>query len=471
MGTLTVILLCGTALVAGAAVAYFLSSRHIAALKSDLAALAEQLGASKSENMVLRSKNEMLEASKAEDEARFAAARAEDSARFEANKEEERKSFEKTREEDKKNYSEALSKQQEKFDETVAKMTAQLKTATEEMLKQRQQEFSASSKENIGQVVMPLKETIEKMKQALNDTTLKQTEMSGDMKVRIEDMMKHSEAARKSADELAYALRHKSKVQGDWGETVLDELLASQGLTKGVHYSVQETLRDSSGKTVSNEGGRIMRPAVILLLDTTRDVIIDSKVSLSAFLDYVNAENDEDRKRALANHVASLNGHVNELSKKDYSSYVKAPKVRMDYVIMFVPNSAALWTAMEAQPDLWRNAMKKNVYIADEQTLYAALRIIDMTWMQIAQAQNQEKVFELANEMLDRVGQFVRKYDDIGSALERAQKVYDEGRRKLEPTGQSITTTCRKLTKLGAKTSIKNPIPQLAAVDAGDEEL
>ena len=137
----------------------------------------------------------------------------------------------------------------------------------------------------------------------------------------------------------------------------------------------------------------------------------------------------------------------------------------MDYVIMFVPHSAALWTALNAQPDLWRNAMSQNVFIADEQTLFAALRIINLTWTQIAQAQNHEKVYALANEMLERVGQFMKKYDAIGQALKRATQAYEEGGNKLAPSGQSILTTCVKLQKLGAKQSDKNPIPQLTDID------
>ena len=140
---------------------------------------------------------------------------------------------------------------------------------------------------------------------------------------------------------------------------------------------------------------------------------------------------------------------------------------------MFVPHTGALWTALNAQPDLWRRAMDKNVFIADEQTLFAALRIINLTWTQIAQAQNHEKVYALANEMIDRVGQFMKKYQAIGKALDSASKAYEEGEKKLQPSGQSILQTCGKLVKLGAKQSDKNPLPQLMDIDdipaIGDE--
>ena len=273
--------------------------------------------------------------------------------------------------------------------------------------------------------------------------------------------MLHSEAARKSADELANALKHGTKVQGDWGETVLNELLESQGLVSGIHYDIQSLIRDERGNVIKNETGSMLRPDIILHLDQKRDVVIDSKVSLTSFIDYVNADNEEERNKFLKAHIDSLWKHVTELAAKDYSSYIKYPKLRIDYVIMFVPNTGALWAALNVDTGLWRRAMEKNVFIADEQTLFAALRIINMTWSQIEQAQNHEKVYDLANEILDRVGQFVKKYEAIGKALENASKAYEEGERKLSPSGQSILQTCAKLEKLGARQSDKNPLPML----------
>lgn len=362
-------------------------------------------------------------------------------------------------------HQEAMQAQQQRFEEMMAKVQAQLKSATDDMLRQRQKEFSESSQQGLGQIVTPLRETIDKMKQAMSDSALKQTELSGQLKANIEQMIRQSEAARQSAEELTRAFKHGSKVQGDWGERVLSELLDSQGLTQGVHYDVQTYIRDVQGNIVTDDRGAMMRPDVILHLDQRREVIIDSKVSMTAFMDYVNAETETERDRFLKQHVDSVWNHVKELSTKDYSSYIQSPKVRMDYVIMFVPHSGALWAALNAQPDLWRRAMEKNVFMADEQTLFAALRIINLTWTQIAQAQNHEKVYALAAEMLDRVGQFMKRYQAIGKALETATKAYEDGEKKLMPSGPSILQTCAKLTKLGAKQSDKNPLPQLMDID------
>ncbi|MBP5196393.1 MAG: DNA recombination protein RmuC [Bacteroidaceae bacterium] len=336
----------------------------------------------------------------------------------------------------KNHYEELLRSQQKHFEETLSRVTAEIKLSTDEMLKERQKEFAETSTHDISQIVTPLKESLHKM-------------------------MHQSELTMRSADELVRVLHHGSKVQGDWGETILDELLESQGLTRGVHYDIQSSIRESTGQTVRTDSGATLRPDVILHLDHQREVIIDSKVSLTSFIDFVNAETEAERQQYLRAHVESLENHVKQLARKDYSSYIQPPKVRMDYVIMFVPNTGALWTALRERPDLWRRAMERNVFIADEQTLFAALRIVALTWKQIEQAENQQRVFSLATEMMDRVGQFMKKYQTIGKALDTAFKAYEEGERKLQPTGQSILQTCAKLQKLGAKQSSVNPLPQL----------
>lgn len=431
---------------------------------------SEQLEATKKEA------SELLAKTKAEAQQQLEAVKKEASEQLEATKKEASDLLAKTKAEAEAQQQKALAEkdaawndimkgQEQRFNETMARMSEQMKNATADMLKDRQKEFADSSNQQLGQIVNPLRETIDKMKQTMADTTLKQTEMSSVLKDNIERSMQQAMAAKKSAEELANALKHGSKVQGDWGEAVLNELLTSQGLVRGIHYDTQAVIRDAQGNTVHTDDGATLRPDVILHLDQRREVIIDSKVSLTAFLDYANADNEADRQRFLKTHIDSLQKHVKELSTKDYSAYVQPPKVRMDYVIMFVPHTGALWTALNAQPDLWRKAMEQNVFIADEQTLFAALRIISLTWTQIRQAENHEQVYRLANEMLDRVGQFMKKYTAIGKALKTATTAYDDAERKLQPSGQSILQTCAKLQKLGAKQSDKNPLPQLIDID------
>lgn len=382
-----------------------------------------------------------------------------------ASKEELRKRYQEELDARSQAHKEAMEALQARFDETIRKVSAQMKEETGEMLKSRQKEFSESSSQSLGQIVTPLKEHIAELKKAMEESGKEQVGLKGEMRQQIQNLMAHSDAARKSADELAAAFKHGSKVQGDWGETLLSELLTAQGLTEGVHFDTQAVIRDADGKVVHSESGATMRPDIILHLDERREVIIDSKVSLTAYVDYVNAENEQERQAFLKAHIESIQKHVKELSAKDYASYIKPPKVSAGYVIMFVPNAGALWTALNAEPSLWRKAADANVYIADEQSLYAALKIVSMTWTQVVQAQNHERVYELAAEMIERVGIFMEKYDAIGRALEKAGNEYEEGKKKLLPQGQSIINTSNKLIKLGAKNSDRHPIKALLDVD------
>lgn len=368
-------------------------------------------------------------------------------------------------------HKETLENLQKRFDETVEKMQEQLQNVTSRMLKDRQAEFEKSSKDGMAHILQPLETSIEEMRKAISDNTLRHTEFGGILNANIENMLRHSDAARESAERLTNALRSNGRIQGSWGETVLRELLESQNLIEGVHFDTQVTLRDSSGNPLKNNDGAGMRPDVILHLDNQRDVIIDSKVSLSAYFDYLEAQTPEEREIALQSHIDSIQRHVKELAQKDYSNYILPPRQKMGYVIMFVPNTGALHLALSKKTNLWRKAMEQNVYIADEQTLYAALKIVNLTWTQIVQAQNHEKVYDLAEELLNRVGVFMEKYVNIGKNLEQATKSYNEGMTKLQASGHSIPQTCNKLRKLGARQTkkVKGVPDVLLGIDAIDD--
>ena len=433
-----------------------------------------------SEREVLKVERDLLSKKMIEEQKRFAEERSrfEQSternisnlkAEYEQKIESQQISFQKQTQEVKKEWAEQSEKSerelQNRFEEIIKKLSAELKLATDEMLKSRQKEFSESSEHNLSRIVNPLKETIDKMKEAMNNTTLKQTEFTTALKTELANAQKLSAAAKNSADELAKVFRERGKVQGDWGETVLKELLESQGLQEGIHFDTQSCLKDENGKVITEKHFDSLRPDVILHLDKSRDVIIDSKVSLSAYIDYVNASSEEEKQQALKRHIDSIKNHVKDLAKKDYSKYIYSKKMKMDYVIMFVPHTGALWTALNSSPTLWREAMERNVFIADEQTLYAALRIVNLTWQQITQTENHEKVYKLANEIMDRVGQFHKHFKEVENHLNQARTAYDAAEKKLAPNGQSILNTCKKLQDLGAKQSKTNPLPQLSSIE------
>lgn len=370
------------------------------------------------------------------------------------------KRFEKMKQEKDEAHQKAMDELKARFDDISKGLMEQAKNVTNEMLKQRSEEISKSGHTTMEQLVNPLKESIDNMKKAMNDTTVEQVKTNTELKDKLDAAIQSNDKTTRTADDLIRAFKHDSKIQGDWGECVLEELLTNLGLQKGVHFEMQAPLRGANGRLlVSEENGNTMRPDVVVHLDMTKDVIVDSKVSMAAFLDYKSAEDPDERKRRLKDHVESIEKHVKELSGKKYADYVKPPRETIDFVIMFVPRADALWTALAEKPALWRESMEKGVYIADEQTLYAALRIVKLTWRQVRQAQNQQKVFELANEMVKRVGMFVKQMESVKNALNNAQKAYDAGMAKFAEKGQSVLTTCRQLESLGAKQDSANPLP------------
>ena len=364
-----------------------------------------------------------------------------------------------------KRHDEAVQSMKQTFSETIDHLKANLKAATEDMLKMRQAEFTDINKQNMQSIVDPLNETIAKMKQAMDGYSKEQNEFSGSMKTSIQAIIQQTETARQSAIELTTALKHDTKMQGDYGEAILDEILSKQGFTEGIHYELQYVMKDEAGRELKGDDGKGLRPDVLFHIDTVRDVIIDSKVNLTDFINFANAETPDERKMHLERHVKSIESQVKLLSQKNYFKYHKKTNTRMDYVIMFVPISAAWWEALRYKPSLWREAMDSNVYIADEQTLFAALRIIKLTWTQIAQVKSQKEIFDLVNQMIDRVGQFMKSYKAIGEAIGKAQDAYDKGYEKLTPGGQSILTTTTNLLKLGGRDSKTNPVAKLIDVD------
>lgn len=364
-----------------------------------------------------------------------------------------------------KRHAESIENMKQSFQQTIDNLKSSMKAATEQILKDRQEEFASLSHKNMKGIVDPLNETIIKMKEAMDNYSKEQSEFSGTMKTNLDTIIRQTETARQSAEELTTALKHDTKMQGDYGEAILDEILSKQGFTEGIHYELQYVMKDEAGKSLKDDEGQGLRPDVVFHLDTVRDVIIDSKMNLTDFINFANAKTPEERNIHLEKHVKSIEKQVQLLSSKNYTKYHKKTSARMDYVIMFVPVSAAWWEALRYKPDLWREAMERKVYIADEQTLFAALSIIKLTWTQIAQVNSQKEIFELVNEMIDRVGQFMKQYTLLGTALKNAQEAYDKAGDKLTPGGQSILTTTSKLIKLGAQDSKKNSVAKFIDID------
>lgn len=356
-------------------------------------------------------------------------------------------------------HEQALSAQETRFGETLSKVSEQLKSTTEVMLKQRQEELQQSNSTNMQQIVNPLKETLQKMETALKENRSTQETSTEAIKEKIATLVSTTMKVSDSADRLSNALTAENKTQGNWGEQKIESLLNAIGLEQGLEYESQAYLRDAAGNIiVSDDTAHRMQPDIILHIDETRDLIIDAKVSLTAFIDYTNAEDKEAKEQALALHLKSVRSHVKELAKKNYAAYVKAPRQSVDFVMMFVPVEAALQTALQADPTLWREAMNQGVFIVGEQNLYAAMRAVQVTWSTIKQNANNKAICDTAEELLGRVGDFLEKFDSLGKKLDSAKAAYDEVTKKAL-MGQSVLGSAKKLVKLGAKASPVHPLP------------
>ena len=321
--------------------------------------------------------------------------------------------------------------------------------------------LNKENQESMDHITQPLKDAISEMRKAINDNTKDHTAQTASLKEQLRLMMETGREISEKAEGLANVLRRDNKISGNMGEIILGDLLSSQGLTEGIHYEVQARLRDEQGRPLKHDDtGREMQPDVILHYPQGQDVVIDSKVSLVAYQRYVNAETPEEKERALQEHIRSIRSHVTELARKDYSKYIKAPREAVDFVIMFVPFESSLQLALVNDPSLWREAFERKVFITGEQNLLGILHMIHLAWVQNQQAENQEKVFGVAEQLLDRLGDFIQRYTKLGEHLELVRKDFDSAGNKLYVGRQSVVQKGRELIDLGGKENPNRRIPK-----------
>ena len=336
----------------------------------------------------------------------------------------------------------------------------QFKNMAQQLMESSASKLKESNKETMTVITQPLKEAMENMQKAISESQKDGAARSASFREQIQQMLQQTQQLGEKTDSLTNVLRRDNKISGNMGEIILGDLLASQGLTEGIHYEVQARLRDELGRPLKNdETGKEMQPDVILHYPQGQDAIVDSKVSLVAYEKYVNAETAEEKERYLQDHIKSVRQHVNELARKDYSKYIKNGRETVDFVIMFVPFESSLQLALANDPTLWREAFEKKVFVTGEQNLLGILHMIHIAWVQNQQAENQEKVFGLAEQLLDRLGDFVQRYNDLGNKIEAVQKAYESTNNKLITGRQSVVQKGRELVDLGAKENANRRIP------------
>lgn len=354
---------------------------------------------------------------------------------------------------------------EKQFAERLQLLQEQLRTTTEKLLKQRADELDKSNRSQMDSIIAPLKAVMTEMKKSMDDNRESFTRSTASLGEQIRQMHATTASLGAEAEKLSRALQTGPKIQGDFGEMKLNDLLDKFGFTKGVEYDVQYTMRDAKGNVIHNDDTNdMMRPDVVLHYPDHKDVIIDSKASLTAFINYVNAETDDERRKALDEHVKSVRRHVDELSAKNYAKYSMEGGTTLDFVIMFVPQEVAMQLAVSADPSLWNYAFERKVVITGEQNLFSLLRLLQIAWTQQRQADNQELVFGLADTLIERVGLFVERFEKIGKNIETVQKSFDDARKAIKGN-QSFIVSARKLVEMGAKENPRRPLPDISPDD------
>ncbi|MBQ6191234.1 MAG: DNA recombination protein RmuC [Bacteroidaceae bacterium] len=345
--------------------------------------------------------------------------------------------------------------QQQQMEQEMVLIREQMSTTSERVLKERAAELSAVNSEQLSKILDPLQDDLRQMRSQTEKMQKDHDDSLRELKAAIQVNMERERAMGEQTERLAQALTGQNKIQGNFGELKLTQILEQMELERGLQYDTQETMRDEQGRTITSEEGRRMIPDAVLHFPDGRDVIIDSKMSFTAFVDYMNAETDAEREAALRRHLASMRQHVRELAQKQYFRYAKSDKGRLDFVLMYVFQESALQLALQSDTTLWKDAYDQGVVISGSQSLYMTLRVLELTWKQTRQVENQEKMMQCANTLVERVQLFAERFAKVGEMLDKTRRSFDELTVVTAPSGPSITIAARNLLKFGAQENKK----------------
>lgn len=356
--------------------------------------------------------------------------------------------------------------------EQIAHIKIQMTAETEKILKAREEELGKKAEETFKTISGTLGKDLEEMKKSFEENKKSQTESSASLKTHLEQAVKNlkeqTENIGSKADKLANALRGEKKMQGCWGEAILENIFTNEGLEEGRDYTREETLRDAMGFSIHDEdSGKRMRPDFILHFPDNTDVILDSKVSLAALADWFEAEDDNTRADAARRNLKAIKEQVDRLATKDYARNATKGRKCLDYVVMFIPNYAALQLAKTLDANIWREAYGKNVLITTEETLMPFLRMIRTAWVSHEQVRNQQQIIEAAQLMLDRVFDFSKDHAMMGKKLREATDYFEKCESKLQESGRSIVGPAQRMLKLGIP---ENPKKKISEIETSDNQ-
>lgn len=344
----------------------------------------------------------------------------------------------------------------EQMESQMRLIKEQMQTTSEEILKRRQEELGERNNEQVSKIITPLQQSLKDMQEALDRSKEQQNEALTRLDETIKINMQKSAALGETADRLTRALTGEVKVQGNFGELKLKQLLEDLELKEGEQFDTQETLKDKMGKGAKGDDGKGLVPDFILHFPNNRHVVVDSKMSLTDYERYMNAEDGTAEKtERLKSHIASVRAQVKRLAKKEYTKYLPDGYNKLNFAIMYVPIEGALNLALLNDDTLWRDAYDQGVMILGPQTMYMNLRVLEMMWTQVRQLKNQQVMIDAANTVIDRVQDFGLRFMDVESSMNDTIKKMSKLKITTADSGASIITAARNLIKAGAKENKK----------------
>lgn len=350
----------------------------------------------------------------------------------------------------------------EAFNNSVREETkAQFKSLAADIFSSQSEKFKEANETRLSEILNPLKEDIKDFKRRVDDTYMNSSKERTLLGEQMKRLMELNMSIGKEARDLTEALSGNTKVQGDWGEMVLETILVKSGLVEGVNYFVQRTKNDDGTQIKNDDNGRL-RPDVVVALPDKKCIVIDSKVSLTAYVNYINADNDDDRQRFGKAHLLSVRSHLKELETKRYQDFVGVGNDdRIDYVLMFIPNEHAYMAAMTLDNNLWMEAYEKRVVIISPAHVISTLRLIAQLWTRDKQTKNALKIAEEGGKLYDKFVGFVNDMQTVEQSLGKASEAYASAMSKLHTGRGCIVSKVENLKKLGAKTSKTLPSDML----------
>ena len=324
------------------------------------------------------------------------------------------------------------------------------KNLANDILRQNSSDFKAQNEQRLEEILSPLRSNLDEFRKTVTETYSNEARERFSLTERIRELVDLNNTISREARELTLALRGNNQVQGDWGEMVLESILERSGLQEGEEYFLQMT-SEPNGSAIRNEEGVKLRPDVVVKYPDGRCVIIDSKVSLTAFVEYINAEDDRCKDDASARHVKSVRSHVDELARKNYQDYIGEAK--LDFVMMFIPNEPAYIAAMRLDSNLWQEAYDRKVLIVSPTHLVSGLRLIEQLWSRDKVTKNAIKIAEDAGKMYDKFADFTKDMDRIASGLASAAKAHTDAMNKLSTGTGNLVKRAQDLKALGIKSS------------------